>query len=113
MKEVDIWIEVLSKLGWSFRDEETGPGNTNKLIYWKEGQYLNLYFNYKTSEVSSLNIKRTSYDQSDKINVNKDRLFEFFLALQPPCNLSNNNRIFYNLHIDLFREVKLSHIINT
>jgi hypothetical protein len=92
MKEVDIWIEVLSKLGWSFRDEETGPGNTNKLIYWKEGQYLNLYFNYKTSDVSSLNIKRTSYDQSDKININKD--------------------IFYNLHIDLFREVKLSYITN-
>lgn len=92
MKEVDIWIEVLSKLGWSFRDEETGPGNTNKLIYWEEGQYLNLYFNYKTSDVSSLNIKRTSYDQSDKININKD--------------------IFYNLHIDLFREVKLSYITN-
>lgn len=97
MKEVDIWIEVLSKLNWSFRDEETGPGN-NKLIYWKEGQYLNLYFNYKTSDVSSLNIKRTSYDPlgarviQDKININKD--------------------IFYNLHIDLFREVKLSYITN-
>jgi hypothetical protein len=91
MKEVDIWIEVLSNLGWIFIDEETGTGYTNKLIYWKESQYLNVYFNLKTSEVSSIIIKRTSYDQSDKPNINKD--------------------IFYKMNIDLFRQVKLSYII--
>jgi hypothetical protein len=92
MKEVDIWIEVLSKLGWSFKDEESGPGNANKLIYWKESKYLYVYFNLKTSEVSSISIKRTSYNQSDKPNINKD--------------------IFYKMNIDLFREVKLSYITN-
>jgi len=92
MKEVDIWIEVLSNLGWSFKDEESGPGDTNKLIYWKESQYLNVYFNLKTSKVSSIRIKRTSYDQLDKPNINKD--------------------IFYKMNIDLFREVKLSYLTN-
>jgi hypothetical protein len=92
MKEVDIWIEVLSNLGWSFKDEESGPGSINKLIYWKESEYLDVYFNLKTSEVSSISIKRTSYNQSDKPNINKD--------------------IFYKMNIDLFREVKLSYITN-
>jgi hypothetical protein len=92
MKEVDIWIEVLSNLGWSFKDEESGPGNINKLTYWKESEYLDVYFNLKTSEVSSIRVKRTSYDQLDKPNINKD--------------------IFYKINIDLFREVKLSYITN-
>jgi hypothetical protein len=91
MKEVDIWIEVLSKLDWMFKDEEVGPGNINKLLYWKENEYLYVYFDLTTSKVISIHIRRTSYDKVGKLNINKD--------------------IFYNLNRSLFREVKLSSII--
>lgn len=91
MDEVTIWCKVLEKIGWKFHDEETGPDNINKMIYWKEGQYFNLYFNLKTSEVKSINIKRTSYDQIDKANVDK--------------------KSFCERYKDIFREVKLDIIL--
>lgn len=91
MDEVTIWCRVLEKIGWKFIDEETGK-KINKIIYWKEGQYFNIYFYFKTSKVSSINIERTSYDQIDKANVNK--------------------KSFCEIYKDVFREVKLEKILN-
>lgn len=91
MDEVTIWCGVLEKIGWKFIDEETAK-KINKIIYWKEGQYFNIYFDFKTSKVSSISIKRTSYDQIDKANVDK--------------------KSFCERYKDIFREVKLEKILN-
>jgi hypothetical protein len=92
MDEVTIWCKVLEKIGWKFHDEETGPDNINKMIYWKEGQYFNLYFNLKTSEVKSINVRRTSYDQVDKPIYKREK--------------------FQEVYKDIFREIKLDIILD-
>lgn len=92
MDEVEIWMQVLKELNWTFIDEEVS-GAFNRLVYCKEGEYLYVYFKLEDSNVKSIYIKRTSYDQIDKSSINKET--------------------FYQSNIEKFREVKLKYLTET
>ena len=54
MSEVDIWINVIDKLGFKFIDEYCGPGDVNHIKYQDGKDIYSLYFNRKTEVVNSI-----------------------------------------------------------
>jgi hypothetical protein len=83
MSEVDMWIEVMSRLGFLFI-EETCTGDINVLEYvWTPTNHTyQIYFNLNTEEVNSL-----------------------FCVIGGVTKKS-----FYNQYINIFRQVKLEYL---
>jgi hypothetical protein len=95
MSEVDMWIEVMSRLGFLFI-EETCTGDINVLEYvWTPTNHTyQIYFNLNTEEVNSLFCVISSTTGI------------------PPIRNSGGvtKKSFYNQYINIFRQVKLEYL---
>jgi hypothetical protein len=85
MSEVDIWLEVMDKLGFLFIDEKCGLGEFNVIeyVHIQTNHTYQLYFNRKTEVVNSLHCVVGGVDKNS----------------------------FYNKHKELFREIKLNSLV--
>ena len=52
-QEYDIWNEVLETLGFKFKEEYTMWRTSNLLVYFKEELEAKLYVKFETGEVTS------------------------------------------------------------
>ena len=83
MSEVDMWIEVMSRLGFLFIEEKcVGDANVLEYVWTPTNHTYQIYFNLNTEEVNSI-----------------------FCVIGGVTKKS-----FYNQYINTFRQVKLEYL---
>jgi hypothetical protein len=96
MSEVDVYINLLTDLGFVFQDEKSSRGNNSNILefsgYYNDRPYsAKIWFKYSTEEVTSIKVE-DMYDNFTNPTFTKQTLQE--------------------LYKDKIREIKLNSILD-